>query len=256
MNHAIQQTLQFYATAPYPCSYLPGQVARSQVATPGQLVDTAVYSQLVERGFRRSGLFTYRPHCDQCQACQSLRIPVHTFTPNRSQRRTWKQHQSLQARLLPPQSWPEHFALYQRYLAHRHADGGMDHDNPQDYAQFLLQSRVDTRLVEFCEPPSNADPADAAGPLRIVSVIDVLTDGLSAVYTFYDPHAHTGYGTYAILWLIELTRRMGLHYLYLGYWIADSPKMAYKTRFQPCEIRQNGNWHHIAVHNFTPNPTK
>lgn len=238
MNRAVQQPLQFYATAAYPCSYLPGLMARSQVATPGHLVDARVYSQLVERGFRRSGLFTYRPYCRHCDACQTLRIPVAAFQPSRSQRRAWARHRSLQVQILRPVARAEHFALYQRYLQARHSDGGMDNENPQDYEQFLLTSRVDTRLVEFRE--------GGTGALRMVSVIDLLADGISAVYTFYDTGAQPGYGTYAILWLVELARRMALRHVYLGYWIAQSPKMAYKARFQPHEILSNGIWQRIG----------
>lgn len=230
--------LQLYITAPYPCSYLPEQTARSQVAVPGHLVDTQVYSQLMDRGFRRSGLFTYRPHCKNCNACQTLRIPVANFTADRSQRRTLKRYARLQTRIMPPLATDEHFALYQNYLQARHADGGMDSNNLQDYEQFLLTSRVDTQLVEFREPTDTGP-----GPLRMVSVIDVLAQGISAVYTFYDPaDRRQSFGTYSILWLIGQARRLGLPYVYLGYWIAQSPKMAYKARFRPCEVLANGRW--------------
>ncbi|THU02504.1 arginyltransferase [Lampropedia puyangensis] len=243
MNESAHYPLQFYATAPYPCSYLPAQTARSQVASPGELVDGRVYSLLVERGFRRSGLFTYRPYCDACQACQTLRIPVDAFTPTRSQRRAWRDHAHLQARLLPPELQPAHYALYQRYLKARHSQAGMDNDDPADYEQFLLSSRVDTRLLEFSETALDATRAPI---LRMVSVVDVLDKGISAVYTFYDTDAAKGMGTYSILWLIQWAKRLGLPYVYLGYWIADSAKMAYKANFHPHEILQAGTW--IRVH--------
>lgn len=231
--------LRFCLTAPYPCSYLPDAVARSQVATPGELVDTQVYSQLVDQGFRRSGLFTYRPQCMGCQKCQTLRVPVERFAPNRSQRRTWQQHRQLSTALLPARMDNAHFALYQRYLRARHDDGGMDNDSPADYEQFLLHSRVKTCLLEFRD--GEASQGEAQAPLRMVSVVDVLDQGLSAVYTFYDPDV-AGLGTYAILWLIEWARQLGLPYVYLGYWIEDSTKMAYKARFLPHEVLQDGRW--------------
>lgn len=243
MNESAHYPLQFYATAPYPCSYLPGRTARSQVASPGELVDGRVYSLLVERGFRRSGLFTYRPYCDACQACQTLRIPVADFVPNRSQRRAWRNHAHLQTRLMPPEMQQAHYTLYQNYLKARHSEAGMDNDDPAEYEQFLLSSRVDTRLLEFVEP-DHAHPHHSQ--LRMVSVIDVLERGLSAVYTFYDNQASKGFGTYAILWLIQWAKRLGLPYVYLGYWIADSEKMAYKAHFHPHEILKEGVWQAVA----------
>lgn len=236
LNDIPISALHFYLTEPYPCSYLPVQLARSQVATPSFLISAPLYSQLVRYGFRRSGAYIYRPRCDGCDACVQLRILAKQFTANRSQRRAWTQHAQLEATLHPLQDKDEYYALYLRYQIARHPEGGMDNDDYDAYQTFLLQSHVDTLLVEFREQ----------GVLRMVSIIDLLGDGLSAVYTFYEPDLPNGrFGVYNVLWQIELCRKLNLDFLYLGYWIENSRKMSYKTQYQPAQGLQNGTWQPI-----------
>jgi arginine-tRNA-protein transferase len=229
---------QFCDTAPRPCSYLPGRQAVSRVAIPFQLIDTDIYDQLVKRGFRRSGDFTYRPACKDCHACVPVRVPVARFTPDRSQRRCLRANQALAARERSPGFFEEHYLLYQRYQTERHPGGGMDGDNREQYTQFLLRGQVDTRLVEFRD----------ADRLRMVSIIDVLNDGLSSVYTFFDPELPaTGLGTYNILWQINQCLANELPYLYLGYFIRDCRKMSYKARFRPIEGLVDESWQELRI---------
>lgn len=232
-NDSHLQRLQFYATTAYPCGYLEGRQARSLIAAPHHLIDTRIYGELIRLGFRRSGKFAYRPHCEGCQACVPVRLPVGLFRPDRSQRRAQRHHGKLTTHVLDLQFVPEHFELYRAYQLARHPGGGMDADGAEQYRNFLVQSNVETQLVEFRED----------GRLRMVSVVDRVADGLSAVYTFYDcSDAAASYGTYNVLWLVDWCRQSELPYLYLGYWIAESRKMAYKINFRPLQGLVQGEW--------------
>jgi leucyl-tRNA---protein transferase len=228
--------LQFYLTASYPCSYLPLRSARSQVAAPGSLIDTGVYSELVRLGFRRSGQHVYRPRCDTCQACVATRLPVAEFHPSRAQRRCASRNADLQMRLLPLAFEEAHYRLYRRYQSARHAGGGMDQDDRDQFRGFLLQSRVDSVLAEF----------SLDGEVVMVALVDKLIDGLSAVYTFFDPDLDKrSLGTFAVLSQIRLARDIGLPYVYLGYWIEECGKMAYKRGYRPLEGLVGGRWQRL-----------
>jgi arginine-tRNA-protein transferase len=236
-NDAPLQKLQFYVTTAYPCGYLPKKLAQSLIATPQNLVDATVYSGLIQQGFRRSGKFAYRPHCEHCNACISVRLPVDEFQATRSQLRAYRKHAELQVSIVEAHYEEEHFALYQAYQTQRHHNGpdysAEQEDEASQYQQFLCQSNVESLMVEF---------RDTQNTLKMVSVIDVVMDGLSAVYTFYDASDKASYGTYSILWQIEWAKQLNLPYLYLGYWIADSQKMTYKQQFQPQEKLVDGEW--------------
>ena len=224
--------LRLFVTVEHDCNYLSGRSARNLVADP-DMTDQHKYSQLAKLGFRRSGDHVYRPHCPSCSACQSLRIPVSRFRPDRSQLRTRKRNQDLLVQELNCQFKREHFQLFQRYLRSRHRNGGMDDTDPDHYLSFIASSWSITRLYEFRQERR----------LMAVAVVDYLDDGLSAVYTFFDPQeAVRGLGTYTILWQIDKAARLGLDWVYLGYWIRDCAKMTYKSNFRPHEIFIQGRW--------------
>ena len=228
-----QRSPDIFLSMPHPCSYLPGKTAATLFIDPRFPLDRERYGAFTRLGFRRSGDLIYRPHCPGCAACVPVRIPTSRFVAKRGQRRIWKKNEDVEVVARPPVFVREHFDLYLRYQAMRHPRGGMDDPDPQKYISFLTGRRVETVFYEMRE----------AGRLLGVAVVDRLNDGLSAVYTFYEPDAVArGLGTYAILWEIEHARALALPWVYLGYWIAESRKMAYKTNFRPIEVYRNGQW--------------
>jgi arginyl-tRNA--protein-N-Asp/Glu arginylyltransferase len=241
------EKLQFYVTTGYTCGYLPNKLAQSLIASPQHLIDTNIYSGLIQQGFRRSGKFAYRPHCETCMACVPVRIPVIFFAPNRSQKRAYKQHHHLTTHILPIDFHAAHYQLYADYQRARHSkaetqEEPIEIDDVEQYKNFLCQSNIESVMVEFRED----------GQLKMVSIIDIVRDGVSAVYTFYDTedrnarlgtlNKRASYGTYNVLWQIEWAKTLNLPYLYLGYWIQDSQKMAYKNNFQPLQKLIDGEW--------------
>ncbi|MGD8547591.1 MAG: arginyltransferase [Thiohalophilus sp.] len=231
--HPLLDELQFFASPEHPCSYLEDRLATSIFVDPSLLIKPEHYSALANIGFRRSGNYIYRPHCRNCHACVPVRIPVDEFQPDRSQRRTLKTNADIQLVTRPVEFHSEHFNLYRRYMQHRHPGGGMDNDEPEAYMRVLDSYWANTELIEF----------RAGDVLLAVAVTDILADGLSAVYTFFEPKVEQrGPGTLAILKQIELARERQLPYLYLGYWIAESPKMDYKRRFRPLQGYDGRRW--------------
>ncbi|WP_049722124.1 arginyltransferase [Gilvimarinus polysaccharolyticus] len=226
-------SLKLFATAPHPCSYIKGEEATTVFIDPEAEVDAELYSELSELGFRRSGGHLYRPHCVNCQACMSCRIPVNQFRPNRSQRRCAKRNQDLDICFIDDISSDEHYALYEHYINTRHRDGDMFPPTREQYNAFLSREWGVTRFIEY----------RSQGALVGVAVCDQLQTGLSAVYTFFDPEmTPRSLGVFAILVQIEQAKRMGLAYVYLGYWIRECRKMAYKTQYRPLQILTNKCW--------------
>ncbi|MGB0712404.1 MAG: arginyltransferase [Gammaproteobacteria bacterium] len=233
MGSPPNRELAFFLSPPHDCGYFEGRQAISLFADPREPVHPETYSRLIEFGFRRSGGHVYRPRCEGCSACTSLRIPVADFKPHRWQRRVSRANADLEMQVVPPDYSDEHYTLYRQYLEHRHAGSGMDQDDPEAYARFLTGDSCHTRFMTFREH----------GRLVAVAVVDRVDHGLSAVYTFFDPKPRgRSLGTYAILRQIQWAAQLGLPYVYLGYWIEGNRKMDYKARFLPHEIFQGGRW--------------
>lgn len=232
--------LRLFQTGDHPCGYWPERAARDLVLDPHDQRLGTLYPMALSWGFRRSGDLVYRPHCANCHACVSVRVPVARFAPDRSQRRCLARNDDLEVRIVAAEQTDEQFALYHRYLTHRHAQGGMDEHGPHEFDQFLIGQWSQGRFLEIRGPAVDGH----RGPLLAVAVTDVTPQGLSAVYTFFDPdHAHRGLGTFAILQQIAWARREQLPHLYLGYWIRNHRKMDYKRRFRPLEAYDGRRWH-------------
>ncbi|MCB1673932.1 MAG: arginyltransferase [Pseudomonadales bacterium] len=229
--------LKFFSTPPHNCSYLDNQQAITLFADPEATMTNMLYNQLSSYGFRRSGNYIYKPQCENCEACLSVRIPVNAFTMNRQQQRVWKKNQDIKVKRVAATYYQQHYDLYMRYIRQRHADGDMYPPSVAQYLSFLFSDWSDTQLYEFWLDEK----------LVAVAVCDVLKNGLSAVYTFYDAQfEQRSLGTFDILWEIFCTQKIGLDYLYLGYWVKNSPKMAYKRNFRPLEILLEQQWRPLA----------
>jgi len=240
MRHTLPLAPQFYVTAPQPCPYLAGRMERKlftalQGDQAGELNDT-----LSKQGFRRSQNVLYRPSCAECSACLSARIRVADFKPTKSQRRTLNRNADLMRRTRAPWATEEQYELFRTYLDSRHADGGMADMDVFEFAAMIEETPIRTRVIEYSTP---AEAPGAPRNLTAVCLTDVLDDGLSMVYSFFDPDQHAAsLGTYVILDHIRLAREAGLPYVYLGYWVPGSPKMDYKARFSALEVYSGGHW--------------
>ncbi|MCD9087501.1 arginyltransferase [Stenotrophomonas sp. SY1] len=233
------QELRLFQTGEHPCGYWPDRQARDLVLDPQDERLAELYPMALGWGFRRSGNLVYRPHCINCRACVPVRIPVARFIPDRTQRRTLARNADLECRVLPAERTDEQFALYQRYLQHRHANGGMDDHGPHEFDQFLVGDWSHGRFMEIRTRGIDGH----RGQLLAVAVTDLTALGLSAVYTFFDPdQAKRSLGTFGILQQIAWAQRLGLPHLYLGYWIHGHRKMDYKRRFHPLEAYDGHHW--------------
>ena len=232
-NNKIISSVRLFRTSPHPCSYKDSEQAATVFVDPDLAIDKPHNSKLSDLGYRRSGAHLYRPDCDFCQACISCRVPVAEFQFNRSQRRILRRNESL--RMVEKSDLTDEIAygLYRRYINQRHLDGDMFPASLEQYEAFIKTKMVDTRFFLFYEQDE----------LLAVSVVDFLEQGLSAVYTFFDPdQSQRSLGNFAILWQITKCQELGLPYLFLGYWIKGCGKMEYKSKFRPLEMLINGRW--------------
>ena len=235
MRHTLPIAPQFYVTAPQPCPYLEGRMERKLFTSlQGDGVEQ-LNNSLSQQGFRRSQNVLYRPSCSDCSACMSARINVAEFTPTRSQRKTLNRSRHLERRATSPWATEDQYALFRDYLDQRHADGGMADMDIFEFAAMIEETPIRSRVVEYSDI--------ASGDLKAVCLTDVLDDGVSMVYSFYEPElARQSLGTWMILDHVEIAREAGLPYVYLGYWVPGSPKMGYKAQFSALEVYRRGRW--------------
>ncbi len=260
MRHTLPIAPQFYVTAPQPCPYLEGRSERKLfTALQGDNAER-LNDALSKQGFRRSQNVLYRPSCESCVACMSARIRVSEFRPSRTQRRVARKTTHLRRLATSPWATEDQYGLFRRYLDSRHADGGMADMDIFEFAAMIEETPVKSRVVEYSAPP---EPGQMRRKLTAVCLTDVLDDGLSMVYSFYDPdRAGDSLGTYIILDHVVIARKAGLPYVYLGYWVPGSRKMGYKSQFDALEIYKNGAWqpmgnpgeHDASLHPLSVDP--
>ena len=232
------QGLSLYITTEHPCGYFSDRLSANLIPDPQIDMSHSLYSLLINKGFRRSGGFVYRPHCPSCSACLPCRINVEAFEPNRNQRRCLTKNYDLTTHVKKAEFSREYFELYRRYINSRHSDGSMANPSEEDFTNFLLCDWSQTLFIE----------SRKKGRLLSVAVVDYMTNGLSAVYSFFDPdESRRSLGTHAILQQIWLASLHNLQYLYLGYWIKNHPKMDYKGNFSALEILQKMNWQPVSA---------
>jgi len=244
LTNQQQDPPQFFMTAPNTCGYLPDKVERKVFTHLVGMRAAALNDLLTQAGFRRSQTIAYRPACDQCNACVSVRVPVDEFEPSRNMRRVLEANSDLVGLTIPNKATSEQYSLFRSYLGDRHSDGGMIDMSVLDFSLMIEDSHVDTRLIEYRRRgPDTFINGRGTGPLIATALTDILSDGLSMVYSFFDPElSDRSLGTYMILDHIQRTKKQGLPYLYLGYWINGSKKMDYKARFMPQERLGLNGW--------------
>ncbi|MBL1258604.1 MULTISPECIES: arginyltransferase [Methylocystis] len=241
MTREPRDAPQFYLTSPAPCPYLPGRAERKVFTHLIGLRAPALNDTLTQSGFRRSQTIAYRPACEHCRACVSVRVKIEEFVPSRTQRRGMRHNADIAGEARPARATAEQYALFRRYVTARHSDGGMADMSMVDYQMMIEDSHVDTRLIEYRLSP-DAQGADA-DRLIACCLTDRLADGLSMVYSFYEPQfEERSLGTFMILDHMRRARVAGLRNLYLGYWVEGSHKMAYKARFLPQERLGTDGW--------------